>query len=146
MLRLLYAIACENAIIADNGVTSLVSILERVEATLPVSAPEKIIIPMKWYFVCLWTRDETNYAEATPFEQEVAVTTKEGDEFIKISQPFTVSNNHTNYRNVTEFPAFPVSPGGRVTIKVRSRKGKGKWSDPVEYTITTSRKLLEANQ
>lgn len=144
MLRLQYALACENAIIAENGVTSLIAVLEKVEATLPSAAPEKLIIPMKWSFVCLWTRDGQDYPKPVDFEQEITVALHNGDEFSKTLQPFTVSNQHINFRNVTEFQGFPIASGGPVTIAVRIRKAKGRWSDPTRYTIMTERKLMEA--
>lgn len=144
MLRLLYGIACENAIVADNGVTSLIGVLERIDATLPASAPEKLLLPMKWFFVTLWTRDKNPFPAPTRYEQEIRVTTSDGDEVNKTIQPFTVSNNHVNFRNVTEFQAFPLSPGGQVDVHVRIRKtGKGKWSVPTQYTIRSGRTILE---
>lgn len=147
MLELLFTIACENVIVAETGVTSLINILEKVDSEMPAEAPEKVMVPMKWSVISLWTRGATDVPEPIQYEQRTIVINPEGDQIFDITVPFVVSNEHANYRNLGQLNGFPISQNGTLTVEVHLRKkGDEKWEKRFTLPIVTERKIVEKKE
>src|SRR5678815_2971847 len=145
MLRLLYALACEQVLVAENGVTSLINILERMEAEVPPDAPDgRLMIANKWHTIAFWTRGAQEVAEPVTYEQRTVVVTPDGETFLDVVVPFKVSNENINYRNVIAANGFPLTKSGILTVEVHLRKqGDENWEKYSEYPIITERKVVE---
>lgn len=145
MLKLLYSVACENVIVAEgSGTSSLINILERIEAEVPSNAPDKVLVAKTWSCIAFWTRGQTDFLEPVTFEQRTLVISPDGQEVFDIQVPFVVSNQHVNYRNVGTVNGFPVTTSGIVKVEVFLRKqGDAKWKKFSEFPIIIERKVTE---
>ena len=144
MLKLLYAVACENVIVAENGLTSLIGILERIEAQVPPDAPETAMVAKSWQCIAFWTRGTTDFPEPVSYEQRTLIVTPKGVAVFDIQVPFIVSNSHTNYRNLGTVNGFPITQSGILTIEVYLRKkGEEHWEKYSEYPIIVERNIAE---
>jgi hypothetical protein len=138
MLKLLYAISCENAIVSEDGITSLVNILERISTEVATETPDKMLIGMRWAHVSFWTRDEAEVPEPIVYEQRTLVISAEGLQVFDAIAQFTVSNDHQNYRNIIRMNGFPITSGGKVRVEVHLRKqGDENWEKYGEFPILT---------
>lgn len=144
MLRLLYAIPCENIIVAEEGQHSIIGVLERAQAQVTADAPPKFLIPMKWNVVALWTRDDNPIPEPTEFIQRTTVKTSDGEEVISIDLPFKVSDTFRNFRNLAAFPGFPVAASGVMNIEISLKPANAdEWVKHQTFPIVVDRILRE---
>ena len=146
MLRLLYSIPCEKSIIDETGTTSLITILERAEVFVPPQAPEKFLLPRTWTVVTLWTRDDNPVPSPVDYEQRIEVVDVDNLVIFKADTLFTVSEQFRNFRNTSEFPAYPVFRDGIVLVNLflRLKAGNEEWEKYHTFPIAFVRTTIEA--
>jgi hypothetical protein len=146
ILHLQYSIPCEKPLVSEGNQTSIILVLEKVLSELPKEAPEKLLVPFNWSLVTLWTRGNISFPKPVEFEQKCVVTDPQGDSLPDIINSFTVSNEHLNFRNIIEFPAFPITQTGMVTVDTYLRKKRSKdWIKFGSFQIMAERKVKESD-
>ena len=113
MIKLAFLVASEKIIIGQDNNTSLISVLEHIQlnAPIPGEIPDNAAVPFKWSAIALWHRTE-EIAEPITYDTRFELANPVGDVYMGGDANFVVSNNHVNFRNVVDFPLFPMKLPG----------------------------------
>jgi len=105
--------ACEKVIIGHDNNTSLISVLEHFTLSGEIAGklPANAGLPFKWQVLVLWKR-ENELVEPVTYDVKIELIAPNDDAALGGDVQFVVSNQHFNFRNVFEFPIFPVGQQG----------------------------------
>lgn len=131
MLRLLLFVPCEKVIVAENGQTSAVGIIETIRVQMDAAdpVPSDALIPFRWGFLTLWSRDES-INEPTRYQSQIRILRPDGsDAGFQAESEFEVTVNFKNFRQHNDqIPVFPAGQEGRYELKLFLRKaGEEEW-------------------
>ena len=149
-LRLLAFLPCEKIIIADSGVVSLISILERVFIELPKdvdSPPSDAIAPIAWSVYALWERDTADLKTEQVYEQRVQLVLPDGTDWAPSGAipnlTLTFAPGITRVRAIRPLLGFPVAMSGHATLilSIRGDEGEG-WREAATYRLEVSHQVV----
>jgi hypothetical protein len=116
MPRLLLFAACERVLFDADGLISLLTLIERLEVTVPATVvlPAHYAMPMRWQSVAVWSVDQS---ELGKFEQTThLVIVENGNEVIAAHTEVktlerTLPGSATGVKIVSTLTAVPVVHG-----------------------------------
>ncbi len=143
MPKLLLFAPCERALITQDNLVSLISVIENVTITLESASipPEDAISAYPWQVIILWRRTPDD--EGKRYEQLFEIVLSEGRVAAETKVALDMSLEGTTNKALVNVPGFAVGqPGEHVLrLSLRSLIEPDVWSDwiPVsEYTMRTS--------
>jgi hypothetical protein len=136
MPKLLLFAACEKAMVDQNNVASLMSLLEEINVQVPpgVVPPANAMAPMAWTIFSLWERTPADQGKI--FEQRSALMTAAGA--IRVETPVAVIELKTDrHRVIGTIMGMPVANPGPHFVKAFIReKGGANWTEAGSYPLT----------
>lgn len=145
MIKLLLFAPCENIIVADDGKSSLISVLETITLSgmLTGDLPEEAGFPFRWWVTALWNRTE-DVPEPVTHLVKVELFAPNGIVTVAAMTEVVVSNEHANFRNNYNFPIFPIKQAGIYTLRLSLQvKESPEWDVKGEYPIRLVHELQE---
>jgi hypothetical protein len=138
MAKLLIFAACERAIISqDDSSASLISLLEKIRATLPFPldqpVPEKAAVPVRWCAFSVWHFEEDD--SGVELTQMVTRYSPSGKSLISADFKLERFGEHKGVRASTQFSAFPLPEFGIFSLRLFFRRSHSDWREVAEYPI-----------
>jgi len=117
MPKLLTCVPCLKGINGDDGLLTIVSVLEFVRITTPPDAtlPEgNAVIDLQWQLVSLWYQEPEDAGKQ--FVQTVEIFLPDGARFLSGTFPIDLSNRTSRVK--IDGRVFPIGIAGEVVISV----------------------------
>lgn len=141
MPKLLLLVPCENLIVAETGITSIISVIESLEVGIKGNLPEDAIINLRWYILTLWRREQSDIGKT--FEQQAVIVRPDGKSIGGGGTTFNVTEQHLNYRSQIEANVLPIGQQGECFLRLSIReKGQEDWREIAEYPFNIIHKLV----
>lgn len=140
MIRLLFFAACEKVIIGDDHRASLISVMEGINLAgdaVEGGIPKDAVMPTRWTAISLWHRTKS-ISKPVKYEARVQVLYPSKAVFkgLDLIVPFTVTNEHMNFRNTFTFGGLPIGEEGIYHIQLSYRKaGAKQWTKAGDHPI-----------
>ena len=135
MPKLLAFLPCLKAIDWDDGLLTVVSILEYVGVTLPANQPTpepNAAVPLQWQMVSIWHGQPDDAGKQ--FEQVIEFILPSGQSVFSNTSPIELTSARTRIR--IDGKLFPVGVAGEVTIRVGCREvGQNDIHPQSEYPV-----------
>ena len=144
MPRLLIFAPCEKAIIDQNNVTSLITILQELRLELPEPPPDADgkmpVVPIKWDVVALWAKTDDDAPEAI-YQTRFALIDPMGTALQGFDGAVEFSfADKEHYRVVTTVFGFPIRHDGGYVVRLWLQKKGETEGDPIaEFPIVLRR-------
>jgi hypothetical protein len=143
MLKLLVFAPCEKVIVGEEDhLTSMIGLIEGFKVQVIKELPADAIIPLRFSVCTLWRRQE-EVKSPQEYEQLLKIIRPDGVAAGEGLTPFTVSNQHIHFRNVTHMPAFPIGLPGIYQLKlfIRQTGEENEWSEAAEYPLDVNHEI-----
>lgn len=144
MPKLLIFVPCEKAIIDQNNVTSIITVLQELRLDLPEPPPDADgkmpVVPMKWDVVTLWTKTDDDAPE-TIYQTRFALIDPKGTALQGFEGTAEFSFGDKAHRRVvaTVF-GFPIRYDGRYVVRLwLHKKGETEGEPIAEFPIVLNR-------
>ncbi|MBI3650400.1 MAG: hypothetical protein HY231_05065 [Acidobacteria bacterium] len=146
MLKLKIFAPCERVIVGEDGLTSMIALLERVNADLREDIPEDAVIPMRWSILTLWHRD-AELENPITYQQRLEIIKPDGNQAGSMIVDFLVNNEFENFRNVMNVDKFPIGIPGKCFLKTFLREigDENQWHEIAEYSIQVIHNRIAAS-
>jgi hypothetical protein len=137
MPRLLVFAACEKVILDSDGLVSLITIIERIEVSVPkeIELGDHVAFPMRWQCIAIWTVSED---EIGKYEQMTEVVASDGIVSMHTEPATLVSTirgSKTGVKMVGTLTAVPITDGP-LTLRLLWREiGGSGWTEAAAYPI-----------
>jgi len=121
MPKLLTFVPCLKGINGDDGLLTIVSVLEFVRITIPENSdppPANGMVDLQWQLVSLWYREASDVGKQ--FEQTIDITLPDGNPFLSGTFPIDLTSNRPKIK--IDGRSFPVGVPGDVIIRVGYRE------------------------
>ena len=141
MLKLLIFAPCEKAIVSDSGQSSIIGVIEMVQVAVKPDEPLPVdaLIPFRWGFLTLWTRDE-EVDQPVRYQEQIRIIRPDGtDTGFEANSEFVVQNKFQNFRQHSSLviPAFPGGQEGTYQLKLFLRRvGEENWEERGMFPVT----------
>lgn len=134
MPKLVFAVACQRAITSQDGLLTLVDVVERLSLKGAVESDD--LMPSEFYLVTHWRL----LPEDREFGHEFRFRTylPSGKLYQeKILPTYNVAEPHTSHRHIYRIRGFPVGWPGVYVIQVSARTAgsNGRWHTSGSYPI-----------
>ena len=140
---LLIFTACEKVIIDRNELISLISIIEKLEVTLPagLQIPPHSAFPMRWQSFSMWSMDRS---EVGQYEQKTDVLVVESGDIAMHTEPIrlesTTAGPRPGAKIISALAAVPIVNGLLHLRLFYRRIGEEQWTHaatfPIEVVVT----------
>src|SRR5437016_6530971 len=120
--RLVLLAACEKVITDTSGLISLITLLEKLEVTVPPGAdlPPKSMVPVRWETFSWWHFD--NPEECKNYEYRLEVRVADGSLAMHNEGKFKgIETGKTGFKLTAGMQAVPIS-GGALELRAFCRK------------------------
>ncbi len=137
MIKLMLFAPCEKVIVGQDSNTSLISVLEHfyVSGEIAGKLPANAGLPFKWQISVLWRREVELDAPIT-YDASIELIAPNGNVSMSGEIQFLVSNQYFNFRNVLDFPIFPIGQEGIYKLILKYKEnGTEKWEQVGEYPL-----------
>lgn len=139
MPRLLLFAACESVQIDPDGLVSLITIIEKLEVTVPAAfqIPPRTSIPQRWQSIAIWMMEPS---EEGQYEQREDLVIMEGqNEFVAAhTEPTPMVKTRpesTGVKVISTQTTVPVIHG-LISLRLFYRRiGEQQWIQAAEYPI-----------
>lgn len=146
MIRLILFAPCDQILLNDEQVSSLISILETVLIGGEISEqlPANAAIPRRWTAVALWTRTD-DVKRPTEFTAKFELAAPDGTISMGGNVDFKVSNEFSNFRNTVNFPMFPIGQTGSymLTLSYKRKNSKSAYEKVSEFPIVVRHEITK---
>jgi hypothetical protein len=144
MPKLLLFAPCEKAIIDQNNVISLITVLQEITVDIPEmpdTGGKMPVVPLKWDVVSLWMKTDED-APDTVYQTRLALIDPTGKPAgLEGSSEFSFADNKSRFQSVTTILGFPIRHEGRYVVRVWLQKKDEDEGEPVtEFPILLIRK------
>lgn len=148
MIRLILFAPCDQILLNDEQVPSLISILETVLIGGEISKqlPENAAIPRTWTAVALWTRTG-DVKKPTEYTAKFDLVAPDGTISMAGNVDFKVSNEFSNFRNTVNFPVFPIGQPGTymLTLSYKRKSSKSAYEKVGEFPIVVRHEITQGS-
>ena len=142
MPKLLMFVPCDRVIVDNEGVISLISLIEKVQLAIPanIEIPDKATLPHRWTIVSIWRRDPDDIQQA--YEQQVEIFGEDGRALIVTSGVTAVEFSMPLHRSFFHLTQMPMTEGNLV-LAISLRKTGEEWQRIAEFPLDVD--LLRPN-
>jgi hypothetical protein len=146
MPKLLLFAPCEKVIIADDGTTSMITILERINISIPASTElvEDAAIAMRWDVFALWQKEPQD--EGKTYQARFTLTTPKGKEQAEGSITLEFAPDKEKFRAVFKSTGFPIADGVCVLRLLLREAYIEEWLEMAQYPLLVTRQTSEEGQ
>jgi hypothetical protein len=135
MLKLILFGACEKAIIADDNLASLISLMERINVVTESKIPPDAVAPMNWTAFSYWTSADGSKAKE-PIYCRVDIVNPKGEVPLTSGERVLKLPPAVNQRVKFDFNGFPIGNAGLHQIKLFYKSTfSDDWAQVGEYPI-----------
>lgn len=133
MPKLVFAVACQRAITSQDGLLTLVDIIEKLSIKGTIETDDAM--PGEFYLVTHWRLTPEDKAHGHEFRFRIILPGGEVSQE-KILPAYHISDPHTSHRHIYRIRDFPVGTAGLYSIQVSARTvGSDRWNIPGSYPI-----------
>ncbi len=132
MLKLLIFAPCEKIIVAQEGQTSMIGIIEAVNVGVIEGIVAEAMIPFRWSILTLWQR-QGEVEKSVLYQERITLLRPDGSEALKVEAEFEVNNSFRDFRQNIDVPLLPAGVPGEYLLKLFLRKEPEDWTEFATY-------------
>lgn len=135
MLKLLYFVPCERAIMSSDNIVTIVNVLDALNFAVKGDFPKDAAVPFLWDVMTTWHRSDETDAHKV-FEQKTELYRPDGELAFDVIAEFNTIDQIT-HRVINKIGAIPVGIEGTLWLKLSIRElGEGnEWIQLAEYPL-----------
>jgi hypothetical protein len=136
MLKLVYFLPCEKLIISEDGLVTIVNILDGLNVEEDEKLVESAAIPFQWEVITLWFKENEEDSEK-PFEQKLELFYPNRKTAFTSIVPFATTSKESSFRLINKVGAFPVGITGTLWLKLSIRYAgeQNQWNEVAQYPL-----------
>jgi len=139
MPKLILFAACEKVITDTEGLVSLITLIEKLEVSVPssIELPPRTAVPMRWQTLSVWQIDQADMGQ---YEQTTDLVVQDGT-IAMHTEPKRLESSlagRTGVKITGTLTAVPITDGP-LRLRLSYRKiGEQDWIEVAEYPVTVS--------
>jgi len=140
MLKPYVFAVCEKVVIDSNGVASLISLFNQIEAQIPSGAqpiPANAVVPMSWFIFTSWEHEPEDAGKE--FTEIVQILYPDNSLFQEHPYKFKPESGKTHYQVNLGVPGFPIGQEGAYQVKMRLEQDGNKLFESASIKIIVKR-------
>lgn len=145
MPRLIFAVVCQRAIVSQEGLLTLVDVIEKITFTGIIEPDDTH--PRDLTLVTHWRRTPDD--EGIAYELRTGIYFPDGKLYAQGIRPaFEIRNPHTSHRYIFHVKDFPIGREGIYTIRVSIRPAgsDSRWKPVASYPVEIEHKPPPSNE